>query len=305
MAGYAPKPITLEYVDTADYSGIKPQPFLVVGDSQGEAQGIQSLSVGAMMELETDGQYSEQSPFLRVKDSGTVQVLVNQPANGSLQVHGHRYGRAVTVYVRLAQTNTGLNWSLADLGDDFFLGAPEIATETLVPIYNAAGNAVQANLHVKINPSTGVSFTLIGTANTTGFYADWSFSFVTPDTWPDNVPYDAPTGTTTLDYTTAPTVMHITHAGPADHNVGAPGSFDATTDQTPDGAVTLHMSINGGEPYALTMTHDTGLNWYYDYPNGLYYGYPSLDYQDEITTWVTAAYQGRMFTSNTVTFEGE
>lgn len=280
--------------------------LVLSGAGAGFGTGVQEIHVGAMMDLQTDEGFTARNPLLRVKDSGTVEVLLTAPAHSELTLKGHRYGRAVTVYVHYEQTEAALVWGIADLGDDFFLGAPEVHTETIVPIFNAAGTAVAGQLHVTIDPDDGVKFVLIGTVNTVGAYADFSFSFVTPSPWPDSVPYTAPEGTTTLDYTDpAPEAMGIVHTGPSDPNVGASGSFDATLDQTPDGPVTLHMSLNGGEPTAIPMAHVSGDDWTYDYPSGLYYGSPSIDVDDEVSSFVTAAFEGRSYTSNVVTFTGE
>lgn len=302
MVGYAPKPVTLEYVDEASYQGLKPQPLLVVGDNSGQVQGIQSLSVGAMMELNTTGFHSEQSPFLRVKDSGTIRVLLNQPTSGSLDLYGHRYGRAVTVYVRLEQTGSGLDWDIEDLGDNFFLGTPEIHTETLVPVYSAAGDAVQANLRVAIDPDNGVSFTLIGTANAVGLYADFSFSFVTPAPWPDSVPYDAPPGITTLDYTSpAPELEPVWVEWPDDPvRAGYDVTWRMDINPTPTAPVLIHIQIESQEEYVTEMSFESGNRWVYR--QNTYLDWPYMETGDNVDVYITTSFGGFDFQSSVKSF---
>lgn len=275
------------------------------------ANNLQTLQVGPMMELVEDGVYSPASPFLRVRDSGKVIILDNWEADGFTYIlRGRRYGRCITIWLQISPLDPGTaDWSVRkEFLNGWILGRPDF---NIVEIRHFEGSGTLPNI-----PDAGLAQwyldpedpnpAIVGYTLTSEdpVSAQMTFSYTTSDAWPIGIPTDA-TGTT-IDNppTPVPDTMTITLDDIGNPTtIGDTFNFSASTDQTPDEPLILHLQVLGGESRDFTMTSVGGGNWAY---NGWvsYYTEPTWDVDQTLEYYVTGKFNGVTYSSDTFSSDG-
>lgn len=134
--------------------------------------GLMALHVGPNMDLVTEGDYSEEDPYLRVRYSGAVRFkMANQ-----VMLDGFRYGPMVVLYLQGFFSNAGEEFGMAAFG----LGTP--ITPFPATTMTTGGQMIWANVIPWTGLSAGASQDMSEGALT--------LVYATNDPWPAGVPDD-------------------------------------------------------------------------------------------------------------------